>query len=107
MVSGERFPSLLGEHLEIELDELVAATGLTVEEVVELVEYGMFQPRGARPIEWRFSAGSITLARRASRLRADFDLDLPALALVAALLERIDALEAELERLSCVLFREP
>jgi len=105
-VSGERFPSLLGEYPEIELDELAAATGLTVEEVVELVEYGVFQPRGLRPVEWRFAARSITLGRRASRLRADFELDLPALALVAALLERIDALEAEVERLRCLLFRE-
>jgi chaperone modulatory protein CbpM len=107
VVSGERFPSLLGELLEIELDELVAATGLTVEDVVELVDYGVFEPRGARPVEWRFSARAIALGRRASRLRADFELDLPALALVAALLERIDALEADLERLRCVLLREP
>lgn len=92
-------PVLLSEQLEIEMDELARATGLHVEEIVELVEYGVFEPAGAARLEWRFSARCIALGRRASRLRADFDLDLPALALVSALLERIDELEAEVVRL--------
>lgn len=100
-MSGERFPSLLGEHLEIEMEELASTTGLTVEEIVELVEYGVFQPLGGEPMAWRFSARSITLGRRASRLRADFELDLAGMALVAALLERIEDLEAQVDRLRC------
>jgi hypothetical protein len=98
-------PLLLSEELEIELDELVRATGLQVEEIIELVQYGVFQPAGAEPVQWRFSARSITLGRRASRLRADFDLDLHALAVVAGLLERIDELEAELVRMRAQLLR--
>jgi hypothetical protein len=88
-------PVLLSEQLEIEIDELVRATGLRVEEVVDLVEYGVFEPAGAEPRAWRFSARSIALGRRACRLRSDFDLDTAALALVAGLLERIDELETE------------
>ncbi len=102
-MSGERFPSLLTEQFEIELDELVSATGLTQEEIVELVEYGVFQPLGHARVQWRFTARSITLGRSASRLRADFDLGVPGLALVAALLERIETLEAEINRLQCEL----
>jgi chaperone modulatory protein CbpM len=100
-VSGERFPSLLSEPFEIELDELAGATGLTVEEIVELVEYGVFEPLGGARVEWRFSARSITLGRSASRLRADFELGVPGVALVAALLERIEELKAEVNRLRC------
>jgi hypothetical protein len=96
-------PVLLTEQQEVEIDDLVRATGLRLEEVVELVEYGVFEPAGAAPIEWRFSAHSIALGRRACRLRADFDLDVPALALVAALLERIDDLEMEAVRLRAQL----
>jgi chaperone modulatory protein CbpM len=92
-------PLLLSEPLEIEIDDLVRATGLRVEDIVELVDYGVFEPLGSAPVEWRFSARCITLGRRARRLRRDFDLDLPALALVAGLLERIDELEAEVVRL--------
>ena len=97
-------PVLLGEPLEVEMQELVRATGLHVDEIVELVEYGVFEPSaGGAPAQWRFSARSITLGRRACRLRSDFDLDLPALALVAALLDRVDDLEAEVVRLRAQL----
>jgi chaperone modulatory protein CbpM len=96
-------PVLLNEQLEIEIDDLVRATGLGVDEIVELVEYGVFEPAGAAPVEWRFSARSIALGRRARRLRSDFDLDVPALALVAALLERVDDLETEVVRLRAQL----
>jgi hypothetical protein len=96
-------PLLLSEQLEIEIDELVQATGLRVEEIVELVEYGVFEPLGGAPLQWRFSARCIALGRRARRLRTDFDLDLTALALVAGLLERIDDLEAEVVRLRAQL----
>ena len=97
------FPALPPEQFEIELQELSRATGLSVEEIVELVGYGVFEPAGAAPVEWRFSARSITLGRRASRLRADFELDLSALSLVVALLERMEELEGELNRLRCEL----
>jgi hypothetical protein len=98
-------PLLLSEELEVELDELARATGLHVEEIAELVEYGVFRPAGEAPVHWRFTARSITLGRRASRLRSDFDLDLHALALVAGLLERIDELEDELVRVRAQLLR--
>jgi len=102
-VSAERIASLLGEQLDIELDELAGATGLSVEEIVELVEYGVFEPVGGARVEWRFSSRCITLGRRASRLRSDFELDAPGTALVVALLERIEELEAEVNRLRCEL----
>jgi chaperone modulatory protein CbpM len=106
MAMGPLIPALLGEQLEVALDELARATGLTVEEVVELVEYGVFEPAGGTRVQWRFSARCITVGRRAARLRADFELDLSALALVAALLERIDDLEAEMARLRAQLLAE-
>jgi hypothetical protein len=55
---------------------------------------------------WRFSSRTITLGRRASRLRADFELDTPATALVVTLLERIEELEAEVNRLRCEVLGE-
>jgi len=105
-VTGERFPSLLAEQVEIELDELAGATGMSVEEIVELVEYGVFEPHGRLRAEWRFSARSIAIGRRASRLRADFELTPSGTALVVALLDRIEELEAEVNRLRCELLGE-
>lgn len=89
------------ETFEIELQDLSRATGFTVDEIVELVGYGVFEPAGAAPLEWRFSVRSVTLGRRASRLRADFELELSALSLVVALLERMEELEGEVNRLRC------
>jgi chaperone modulatory protein CbpM len=102
---GPSIPALLGEQLEVALDELARATGLTEQEVVELVEYGVFEPAGAAPTQWRFSARCIVLGRRAARLRADFELDLASLAVVAALLERVEELETQIQLLRCELLR--
>ena len=96
--------ALLTEQLEVALDELAQASGLLPQEIVELVEYGVFQPVGgsaeaASMSTWRFSARTITLGRRARRLKADFDLNLSGLALALTYLERIEELEAENKRL--------
>ena len=66
--------TLLEEHVQIALDELERASGLSIEQITELVEYGVFQPAGGRPHEWRFAARCIAVGRTASRLRADFEL---------------------------------
>jgi chaperone modulatory protein CbpM len=105
MTAAPLSPVLLSEQLEIQVEELVHATGLQFDEIVELVEYGVFEPSGNSPGQWRFAAHTIALGRRACRLREDFDLNLPALALVAGLLERIDDLEAEMVRLRAQLLR--
>ena len=60
--------TLLEEHILIAVDELERASGLSIEQITELVEYGVFQPQGGRPHEWRFTARCIALGRRANRL---------------------------------------
>ncbi|MCL4798592.1 MAG: MerR family transcriptional regulator [Burkholderiales bacterium] len=95
-------PEFLDAETTIALEELVAASGLPRETVVELVEWGVFQPAGE---PWTFASRTVVLARRAARLRRAFDLDPAGLALAAALLERIDELEARLRELECQLLR--
>jgi chaperone modulatory protein CbpM len=111
MTSGDYDQALLSEHLEVALEELARACGLRPEEIVELVEYGVFEPAGGSgsddvPVSaWRFSARYITLGRRASRLKSDFDLNLSGLALALTYLQRIDEMEQELVRLRCERLR--
>ncbi len=99
------------EQLDVALEELAQASGLLPQEIVELVEYGVFEPSGgAQPgtgavSAWRFSARHIVLGRRASRLKADFELNLSGLALVLTYLQRIDEMEAELARLRCEVLK--
>jgi chaperone modulatory protein CbpM len=110
MSSETYFAALFAEHGEVALDELVQACGLTAEEIVELVEHGVFTPTSAAPARssvsaWRFSATTIAIGRRASRLKTDFELNVSGLALALTYLERIESLEQELNRLRCELLR--
>jgi chaperone modulatory protein CbpM len=97
--------TLLEEHIQIALDELERASGLSIEVITELVEYGVFQPQGERPHEWRFAARCIAVGRTARRLRADFELSTPGVALALSLIERIEELEREVRALQAQALR--
>lgn len=92
----------LDAETTVALETLVQASGLPRETVIELVEWGVFQPRGE---PWTFASRTVVLARRAARLARDFELDPAGLALTASLLERIDELEARLRELECQLLK--
>lgn len=95
---------MLDAETEIALEELLRASGLAHEEVVELVEHGVFEPVGPGP-GWRFASRTIVLARRAARLRDDFGVNAAGLALALTYLERIEALERRIRELECALLR--
>lgn len=104
-MSDDAILQFLDEATEIALDELLAASGLARAELVELVDLGVFDPRGTEPAVWRFSSRAILLGRRAARLRDDFGLNAAGMALALAYLERIEALERRLRELECRLPR--
>jgi len=81
-------------------EELSAASGLGTAELDELVDYGSLVPLqdGASP-ERKFSAVCVAPLRTATRLRADFDLDLFTMSLVLGYLHRIEVLEREVAAL--------
>ena len=88
---------------EVTLVELAECSGLSEAEVRELVEYGVLSPADEAEARWRFSGECVARVRRATRLRDDFELDTPALALALGFLERIDTLEARIRELSAQL----
>lgn len=85
----------------ITIEELAGASGFTVAEIRELVEYGALAPSA----ESAFSASCVGCVRRAARLRDDLELDMAALALVVSFLQRIETLESELRKLTSQLPR--
>lgn len=95
---------ILDDDTEIGLEELIAASGLERDAIVELVEFEAIPARG-RAGAWVFSARCIVQARRAARLRADFGLNTPGMALALTYLERIETLERRLRELECQLLR--
>ena len=76
------------EHLSLE--ELVVVCAVTPEWVRERVAEGLL-PAGP---EWRFSVLAVRRARRMRALERDFDAAPELAALVADLLEELDALRA-------------
>ena len=96
----------LDEHHELSLTQFAALSGLSTAELRHLVECETLVPVDTVELgaaidatEARFSAQCLALARTASRLRNDFDLDENALALTLRLLNHIHELETEVRYL--------
>ena len=84
---------------EVTWTQLVAASGLPETELRELVSYGALVPRDPGAPTWVFEARWIAVARTASRIRNDFELDAHAVSVVLGYVERIERLEAEIRML--------
>jgi MerR HTH family regulatory protein len=90
---------LLNEFTLVSFSEIVAASGLSAEELNELIELGLCEPCGTEGTQPLFAANAIELARAARRLQIDFELPLAGVALVLAYRERIRELKERLRLL--------
>ena len=81
---------------EVTWHELVSASGLPESELIELVRYGAIVPRDPEAPTWTFEARWLAVAKTASRIRHDFELDAHAVSVVLCYVERIRNLEDEL-----------
>jgi chaperone modulatory protein CbpM len=84
---------------ECSLGELAERSCLPEELLRELIDCGVLQPCDHAADPLRFDGAALAAARAAARLRADFDLDSAGISMAVALLRRIGALEAEVQRL--------
>jgi len=87
---------VLDEHAELTLSEVCRACAVHAEAVIEMVEEGIVEPRGAEPPQWRFAGPELTRLERAVRLQRDLELNLAGVALVLDLLEEVETLRARL-----------
>ena len=97
----------LDERGAVTLVELSQCSGLSEQELRDLVELGALEPVDPDAAEWSFTSRCISAARTASRLRSDFELESPALALVLSLIERVQELETAMQELDARLPRMP
>lgn len=102
----------LDERIEFSVTELVSCSGLSHTELQHLIDCEALLPvAGVEALadisrsQARFSAACLTLARAASRLRDDFELDENGLAMTWRLLHRIRELEKEVSELRAQLPR--
>jgi chaperone modulatory protein CbpM len=96
MQEQDRSQWIVEEQVELSIDELGHACRCSREWIVALVREGVLQPTDAQAAEWRFRGQSLQRARRATRLQRELELNVPAVALVLQLLDRIEALEGQL-----------
>jgi hypothetical protein len=84
---------------EVTWTQMIRATGMSEAELTELVRYGALVPRDPDATTWTFESHWLLVARTASRIRHDFDLDPHGVSVVLSFLDRIEALETELRAL--------
>lgn len=88
----------LDDGRQLSLQELTELSGLTTSDLQRLIDCGVLAPLESAGPQPAFTVASLAAARSAARLRADFELDVQGMTLALALLERIHALEDELQR---------
>jgi chaperone modulatory protein CbpM len=93
----------LEDQATVTYTELVAVSGLTEADIRDLVRYGALSPVDSGAPTWTFTARSLTVVRKAGRLRHEFELDTHAVTVVLGYLERIESLEAQLRTLRAQL----
>jgi chaperone modulatory protein CbpM len=81
------------------LQEVTQSVRLTTETIITIVDCGIVQPRGERPPQWLFEPAMVTHIQRACRLQRDLELDWPAVALALDLIEDLQRLRDENQRL--------
>jgi chaperone modulatory protein CbpM len=91
---------VVDETQHFTLMQLVRVCSTEPGQLVALVDEGVLSPQGDAPERWRFSGSELARARKALRLSRDLELGPAGTALVLQLLDEIDALRRQLDRLS-------
>jgi len=98
MSEDEILAGTLLSETALTLEELACACSVSTTWVVQHVQEGAFRVSGAGASEWRFGSRDLGRARRIRALERDFDAAPELAALVADMLEELDALRARLRR---------
>ena len=70
--------------------------------VIELVEYGVLEPKGTSAADWRFRGANIVRAKKARRLNRDLGINTAGVAVVLDLLEERETILRKLAQCDAV-----
>ena len=90
---------VLDERTSLSLRELCQLCGLSAEELLDMVEVGLLEPRGAGPQNWRFPGYAVSRVHAAQRLQSDLGVNLAGAALALDLVDELRRLRERLRRL--------
>jgi chaperone modulatory protein CbpM len=88
------------EEIRMTLVELSRVCQVPEDRILGWVGEGVLEPQGDSPEQWRFAGVSLRRTRVAARLTRDLELNPPGVALALELLDEIDALRSQLQRLA-------
>lgn len=83
----------------VSFTQMIVSSGLSEAELTELVRYGALVPSDPQAGTLTFESHWLLVARTASRLRRELDLDCYGVSIVLSYLDRIEALQAEVRDL--------
>jgi chaperone modulatory protein CbpM len=81
------------------IDELSLACNVDADWIAELVEHGVIEAIGRSRSDWKFTSLTIVRVAKARRLERDLELNPAGLAMVLDLLDQIEDLRVQLEKL--------
>ncbi|MGH9938686.1 MAG: chaperone modulator CbpM [Blastocatellia bacterium] len=87
------------EQEQLTLEGLAARTGLHPTLIERFVEYGLIEPAQRAGSQMLFDLDCVVRLRKIERLRRDLGINLPSVAVILDLLDRMNRLEQEVERL--------
>jgi chaperone modulatory protein CbpM len=93
---------ILDQEIRFNLQELCQRSDMHAEFVVKLVSYGVIAPLedSVATQNWQFDARSLMRLRKARRLQNDLNLNVPGLAISLELLDDVEQLRREVDRLN-------
>ena len=89
----------LDQASQVSFSQLVILSGLSDDDLRELVDHGALTPVDPTASSWMFTSYCVVVARKARRLSSDFELDAHAVSVLLGFVERIETLENELHAL--------
>lgn len=81
------------------VEQVCMVVEISRHELIQVIELGIVEPPGNTPEEWVFDLGMLSVLRRAQRLHRQLEVSWPGIALAMQLLEKVEQLQAENERL--------
>src|ERR1700694_2158176 len=89
----------LDENSEVSFSQLLVLSGLSDNDLRELVDHGALTPIDPNASSWMFTSYCVVVARKASRLSRDFELDAHAVSILLGFVEKIEELESAMHAL--------
>lgn len=81
--------------IELTLEEVCERAEIPTEVLISIVEEGLLEPKGNKPEEWSFDIHMLYIAKRATRLHRDFEIDWSDIPLYLDMIEELERLRTE------------